>query len=202
MRVALDSKVTPAAPRNGTDPTDSLFHSRVFCPHMVHSPSCVCALLNLRRKSGPKAVDVEFVREDGKAARRRLSDAKRRTSKSSKAAALRRERGQLRPPLNGLRGIGRASLPARLPQETVAPAPAADAAAEAAAATPAGGDAGVVAMEQDKDEGEGGGGDGENEAGDDARQGGRGDGEGRWTPEMVAEAAKAILGDDRQLQIR
>lgn len=32
--------------------------------------------------------------------------------------------------------------------------------------------------------------------------GGGGGGEGSWTPEKVAEAAKAVLGDDRQLQIR
>lgn len=146
---------------------------------------------------------MELVRGDGKAARRRLSDAKRRTSKSSKAAALRLERAQLRPPMVGHRGIGRASLPARLPQATAATAAAAAAAAEVAAAeaaavTPEGDNGGVVGMEQDKDGGRGGGGDCENEAKEMAS--GRGD--GQWTPEMVAEAAKAILGNDRQLQIR
>lgn len=120
-----------------------------------------------RRKSGPKAVDVSSTLLDGKAGRRRLSANHRRTSRSNKAAALRRERGQLRPPLveEGHRGIGRASIPAT-----------------------ATADDGVIAMEQEKQEEE------KEEKGD-----GR---EGSWTPEKVAEAAKAILSDDRQLQIR
>ncbi|CAN0408539.1 unnamed protein product, partial [Ectocarpus sp. 13 AM-2016] len=37
-----------------------------------------------RRKSGPKATDVESMRQDGKAGRRRLSDNNRRTSKGNK----------------------------------------------------------------------------------------------------------------------
>lgn len=143
-----------------------------------------------RRKSGPKAVDVSSSVEEGKADRRRLSANHRRTSRSNKAAALRRERGQLRPPLVGHRGIGRASLPARLPP----PAPAVLAAA-------AGGDtahdddaaAGVEAMEQEdqvtveK---------AEDMTGDSGRE------EGSWTPERVAEAVKGILSDDRQSQTR
>lgn len=128
-----------------------------------------------RRKSGPKAVDVSSLR-DGKAGRRRLSADHRRTSRSNKAATLRRERGQPRPPLIGHRGIGRASLPARLPRAATAVVPAAESKAHD--------DGGVAAMEEQ----------GEEKAGEDH--------EGSWTPEKVAEAARVILGDDRQLQIR
>eukprot|EP00903_Cladosiphon_okamuranus_P005981 g5903.t1 len=139
-----------------------------------------------RRKSGPKAVDVASTVLDGKAGRRRLSASHRRTSKSNKAAALRRERGQPRPPLVGHRGIGRASLPARLSQAAAAEI----AAAVAVGATASAGDDGAVAMEQE-DMVE------KSEEGGDGREG-----EGSWTPERVAEAAKAILCDDKQLQIR
>lgn len=134
-----------------------------------------------RRKSGPKAVDVASSLLDGRAGRRRLSANQRRTSRSNKAAVLRRERGQLRPPLVGHRGIGRASLPARLPQ-----------ASAAAAAGTARDEQGVVAMEQDKEE---------EEVGEKTRDTGDRH-QCSWTPGKVAEAAKAILGDDRQLQAR
>ncbi|CAM9212999.1 unnamed protein product, partial [Scytosiphon promiscuus] len=72
-----------------------------------------------RRKSGPKLFDVESTRREGRAGRRRLSDSTRRTSRGNKAAALRRERSALRPPIAGHPGIGRASLPARFPAPTL-----------------------------------------------------------------------------------
>eukprot|EP00752_Nemacystus_decipiens_P018755 g16815.t1 len=142
-----------------------------------------------RRKSGPKAVDVSSSVLEGKAGRRRQSASNRRTSRSNKAAALRRERGQPRPPLVGHRGIGRASLPARLPPPTTAVlAAAADGKAQGDD------DGGLVAMEQEEQEQE----QVAVEKTEDTSDGP----EGAWTPERVAEAVQAILGDDRRSQMR
>ncbi|CAN0250356.1 unnamed protein product [Pylaiella littoralis] len=149
-----------------------------------------------RRKSGPKVVDIEWTRQDGKAGRRRQSDQHRRASKSNKAAALRHERGQLRPPLAG--HSGRASLRGScLPPATTTTASATEAAAAtaAAAATSKEESRGIVTMEVAKQEEE----EGKEEEG---RKKGDGSSEAEWTPDMVAEAAQAVLGDDRQLQIR
>lgn len=147
-----------------------------------------------RRKSGPKATDVESMRQDGKAGRRRLSDNHRRTSKGNKAATLRRERTSLRPPLVGHPGMGRASLPARFapPLAKTKASPPAAAAAEPAT-TRSQRDAVVVAMDEDKEE--------EEEEKKPAGETGEGDNP-HWTPEMVTEAAKVILGGDRQQQVR
>ncbi|CAN0486302.1 unnamed protein product, partial [Ectocarpus sp. 8 AP-2014] len=149
-----------------------------------------------RRKSGPKATDVESMRQDGKAGRRRLSDNHRRTSKDNKAATLRRERSSLRPPMAGHPGMGRASLPARfaaplLAKQRATPHAAA-AAAEPATARPQQ-DVATVAMDLDKEE--------QKEEPKPAEEAGEGD-DAHWTPEMVTEAAKVILGGDRQHQIR
>ncbi|CAN0342179.1 unnamed protein product, partial [Ectocarpus fasciculatus] len=151
-----------------------------------------------RRKSGPKATDVESMRQDGKAGRRRLSDNHRRTSKGNKAATLRRERSSLRPPLVGHPGMGRASLPARVAAPLAAakksatpPAAAAAAAAAEPAATSSQQDVvTAVAMDQEEEEGE-----------KPAGEAGGGD-DAHWTPEMVTEAARVILGGDRQHQLR
>ncbi|CAB1112625.1 unnamed protein product [Ectocarpus sp. CCAP 1310/34] len=143
-----------------------------------------------RRKSGPKATDVESMRQDGKAGRRRLSDNRRRTSKGNKAATLRRERRSLRPPLAGHPGMGRASLPARF---GAPPAAAAAAAAAEPATAMSQQDVGVVVMNLDKERQE--------EEKKPAEETGEGD-DAHWTPEMVTEAAKVILGGDRQDQIR
>lgn len=150
-----------------------------------------------RRKSGPKMVDVESTRREGRAGRRRLSDSSRRTSRGNKAAALRRERSALRPPVAGHPGIGRASLPARFP------APALMAPTERAPwpallppppPTPRGeapsGEGGVIAMEQ------------EEEKEDKRFDAAGGAGEADWTPERVTEAARAILSDDMEMQTR
>ncbi|CAM9330642.1 unnamed protein product, partial [Ectocarpus sp. 12 AP-2014] len=151
-----------------------------------------------RRKSGPKASDVESMRQDGKAGRRRLSDNHKRTSKGNKAATLRRERSSLRPPLVGHPGMGRASLPARFAapllakQRATPPAAAAAAAAEPATARSQQ-DVAVAAMDLDKEE--------HKEEAKPAEEMGEGD-DAHWTPEMVTEAAKVILGGDRQHQVR
>lgn len=136
-----------------------------------------------RRKSGPKAVLASL---EGKEGRRRLSANHRRTSRSNKAAALRRERGQPRPPLVGHRGIGRASLPARLPPPTAAAVVAGKEAHDGVVAMVEQEEQEVVVEKLEKTEGTGDG----------------GGHEGSWTPERVAEAVKAILSDDRQSQLR
>ncbi|CAM9162670.1 unnamed protein product, partial [Laminaria digitata] len=128
-----------------------------------------------RRKSGPKSVDLETNRQEGKEGRRRMSGTHRRDSRS-KATARRRERSELRPPLGAHPGIGRASLPARLSAPgpgvvAVAPAPAVVVDIEIDEAQKEDG-GGVEAMQQDKSE--------EEEKAEEAR----------WTPEMVEEAAR------------
>lgn len=143
-----------------------------------------------RRKSGPKSVDLETNRQEGKEGRRRMSGTHRRDSRN-KATAKRRERSELRPPLGAHPGIGRASLPARLSAPgVVPPAPPAgevevDIEIDDVQQTDGGG---VEAMQQDKPEGEG--------------EGEKVEEDARWTPEMVEEAARGILGEDRQLQLR
>lgn len=143
-----------------------------------------------RRKSGPKSVDLETNRQEGKEGRRRMSGTHRRDSRN-KATAKRRERSELRPPLGAHPGIGRASLPARLSAPgVVPPAPPADEIevdTEIDEVQQADG-GGVEAMQQDKPEGEG--------------EGEKVEEDARWTPEMVEEAARGILGEDRQLQLR
>lgn len=116
-----------------------------------------------------------------------MSDTHRRKSKS-KAAARRRERSELRPPLPGHPGIGRASLPSRLPAPMMsaraepAEQPAVAAVVRLPEATAE--DVGKTDLVQPMDE-------------DDKEHDGA-----RWTPEMVAEAARGILGDDTLLQLR
>ena len=112
-----------------------------------------------------------------------MSGTHRRDSRN-KATARRRERSELRPPLGAHPGIGRASLPARLSAPgVVAPARPEVEVDDARKAD----EGGVVAMQQDNPEEEG-----EEEKVE----------EGRWTPEMVEEAARGVLGQDRQLQLR
>lgn len=144
-----------------------------------------------RRKSGPKSADVETSRQGGIEGRRRMSDTHRRNSRN-KAAVRRRERSELRPPLaGGHPGIGRSSLPARLPPARFSNQTArasGDAVAGDSVAVAEKSD-GVEAMQQDEQE--------EKKPTEEEEEE-----EARWTPEMVAEAARGILGPDRQLQLR
>lgn len=116
-----------------------------------------------------------------------MSGTHRRDSRN-KATARRRERIELRPPLGAHPGIGRASLPARLSAPgVVPPAPAGEVEVDIEIDEVQHGDGGgVEAMQQDKPE----------------EETGKVEEEARWTPEMVEEAARGILGDDRQLQLR
>ncbi|CAM9673984.1 unnamed protein product, partial [Hapterophycus canaliculatus] len=130
-----------------------------------------------------------------------------RTRRGNTAAALRRERGALRPPIAGHPGIGRASLPARFPAPvTGVVAPTATAAVRPPLpllplppppppppGAPPSGESEVVAMEQEEEE----------ERQEEQRLDETGAGHGAdWTPERVKEAARAILSDDRRLQTR
>lgn len=127
-----------------------------------------------------------------------MSGTQRRNSKS-RAAAMRRERSELRPPVTGQRGIGRASLPARLtapmmvandgPAEPT-PNPPGDEARRAAVG--ADHDSSVEAMQVE-------------EAGqkkDKQTNRSKENDDATWTPEMLEKAAREILGDDKQLQFR
>lgn len=151
-----------------------------------------------RRKSGPKSYDVECVRAGGKQNRRRLSDGLRRRSKNSRASVRRLSLERLQPPAfpNPVAKVGGATTPRASARHT-----------GRHRGFGWGTEGGLGAVEEvmgvDEREREqpppSPGGPDEEEVEEEEEEE---DESSHWTPEMVDEAARGVVGGDRTSQLR